>query len=224
MTAPLDPLDRHIKSTREQLSVFSDHRPEVLEQFDRFVQDLRKLILNQDLSAILDALLFAAEKHRFQKRKGPQAYPYIIHPIGVAHHLLTIGNVTDRDVLIAALLHDTVEDTNTTFEEISKAFGLRVESFVREVTDDKNLPKAERKRMQIVNAPHKSSEAAQIKLADKYFNLKDLATSPPINWTEERIDEYFRWAQQVVDNLPAVNAPLKTAFDELIRKNTRMAG
>jgi hypothetical protein len=194
----------------------------VLNQYDTFITTLQKAynngegIIDSDVVRVIKAIDFAAEKHRFQKRKGAEELPYIIHPIGVAHYLMTIGNVRDIDIIIAALLHDTVEDTGTSFVEIQEQFGLRVESFVRELTDDKSLVKAERKQLQIVNASHKSAGAAQVKLADKLYNLTDIMYSPPTDWEKERIDDYFRWAKRVVDNLPWVNASLKAAVDHRI--------
>ncbi len=206
-----------VKKTRDKLSELVKGCPEVLQLFDQLGKDLQGLS-EADKRKILEAVVFAAEKHRLQKRKGPEAFPYIIHPIGVAHHLLSVGRVQDRDVLIGALLHDTVEDTQTTFQEIKEKFGEQVENYVREMTDDKSLTKAKRKRVQIVSAPQKSAGATQIKLADKFFNLKDLNTSPPADWSQERIREYFQWAKQVVENLPKVNAPLKQSVDEVIYK------
>lgn len=117
---------------------------------------------------------FAAKKHRDQRRKDPQQTPYINHPIGVANILINEGGVDDPIVLQAALLHDTVEDTETTLDEIEEHFGPKVRGIVAEVSDDKDLPKEERKRLQVVNAPHKSKEAKLVKLADKLYNLRDL--------------------------------------------------
>lgn len=215
-------LKNHFDLSRTQVAHFSKDHPAVLNQFDLFAQQLvtnyfeGKGFIESDLHHIIEAVSFAAKKHQYQVRKDPFQTPYIIHPIGVAHNLLTIGNVCDSDILIAALLHDTVEDTETSFDEIRVLFGQRVESFVREVTDDKSLEKAERKRLQIEHAPHKSAGAAQIKLADKLYNLKDLYNYPPSDWTRERIDEYFQWAFNVVNQLPWVNAPLKKAVDDVI--------
>ncbi len=188
------------------------------EKYLGFVQALvdKREISETDTARILDAMVFSAEKHQYQKRKDPQGTPYIIHPIGVSYTLAHLGQVRDADVLIGALLHDTVEDTDTTFEEISARFGLKVEGYVREVTDDKSLSKEERKRLQIADAHHKSSGAALIKLSDKLYNLTDLSQNPPTDWPQKRIDEYFLWAQQVVDQLPPVNSQLKQAVDEVI--------
>jgi guanosine-3',5'-bis(diphosphate) 3'-pyrophosphohydrolase len=172
--------------------------------------------LEHEVAQILGAMVFAAEKHKDQTRKDPERTPYIIHPIGVARHLFNTGNVRDPNILIGALLHDTVEDTQTTFEEIRVRFGATVEGYIREVTDDKSLLKEERKRLQIVNAHHKSPGAAQIKLGDKFYNLSDLMRNPPADWPRERIDGYFDWAKQVVDGLPPANPAMKEAVDGLI--------
>ena len=126
------------------------------------------------------------------------------------------GNVRDTSVVIGALLHDTVEDTQTTFEEIENKFSKSVATLIREVTDDKSLAKEARKRLQVINASHKSKGAAQIKLADKLYNLNDLTNNPPKEWTQERIDRYFEWARSVVDRLPSVNDGLLGAVDEVI--------
>ncbi|MCM2374003.1 HD domain-containing protein [Rhodopirellula sp. ICT_H3.1] len=120
------------------------------------------------------------------------------HPIEVAEHLARVGQITDEEVLVAALLHDTVEDTETTLEEIATGFGSRVAAIVEECTDDASLEKSERKRLQIVNAPHKSPEAKCVKLADKTRNLASILTDPPTDWSLGRQREYFDWAEKVV--------------------------
>lgn len=192
--------------------------PNIQAQYETFEKKVLELYTDEDIQRIFDSLFFSVEKHRFQTRKDQRRTPYIIHPLGVANYLLNIGKVRDPDIIIAALLHDTVEDTDTTFEEIQLFFGSQVENYVREVTDDKSLPKASRKQLQIENAPHKSEGAVLIKLADKLYNLTDLSTEPPVDWDKERIDAYFKWAQAVVDQLPLVNIPLKRAVDKIIEE------
>ena len=162
---------------------------------------------------LLDAIAFAAHKHRDQRRKDVVASPYINHPIALAHLLATTGGVNDIVVLQAAVLHDTVEDTDTSLQELVDRFGEQVAAVVAEVTDDKALPKARRKDLQVEHAPHKSREAALVKLADKTCNLRDIASSPPAGWSLERRREYFDWAKRVVDGLPAVSDDLRAAFD-----------
>jgi GTP diphosphokinase / guanosine-3',5'-bis(diphosphate) 3'-diphosphatase len=161
---------------------------------------------------ILEALAFAADKHRMQRRKDVHASPYINHPIALVA-LLAQAGVTDVVALQAAILHDTVEDTETTFHELEQRFGKEVAAVVTEVTDDKALPKEERKRQQVLHAPDMSRQAALVKLADKTCNLRDIAASPPADWLIERKREYFDWARQVVDRLPKVNAHLEAEFE-----------
>ena len=170
-----------------------------------------------NLPLLLRALSFAAHKHRDQRRKDAEASPYINHPIALAEVLAGEGGVGDIDVLAAALLHDTIEDTATTFEELVEHFGGRIASMVAEVTDDKNLPKAERKRLQIVHASGISPGAKLVKLADKICNLRDVAERPPATWDLQRRREYFEWAKQVIDGLRGAPGEsmrkLETAFD-----------
>lgn len=163
---------------------------------------------------LLDAVMFAADRHRNQRRKDAEASPYINHPIALAHLLATTGLVDDIDVLRAAILHDTIEDTETTYAELLERFGAAVANIVQEVTDDKSLPKPRRKELQVEHAPHKSKGAALVKLADKTCNLRDIAQTPPADWTLSRRQEYFDWAKRVVDGLPPVNPSLKQAFEE----------
>jgi guanosine-3',5'-bis(diphosphate) 3'-pyrophosphohydrolase len=166
-----------------------------------------------ELALLLRALAFAAHKHRDQRRKDAEASPYINHPIALADVLVNEGGVTDIEVLAAALLHDTLEDTATTHEELVNAFGSRVARIVAEVTDDKNLEPAERKRRQIEHAPHLSAEAKLVKLADKICNLRDAAERPPARWDLARRQEYFDWARQVIAGVRGVHARLEAAFD-----------
>ncbi|XP_058119050.1 guanosine-3',5'-bis(diphosphate) 3'-pyrophosphohydrolase MESH1 [Anopheles ziemanni] len=161
---------------------------------------------------------FAAIKHRNQRRKDTEETPYINHPIGVAQILSAEAGITDFDVLQAAILHDTVEDTETTFEEIETHFGTTVRSIVQEVTDDKTLPKEKRKLLQIEHALTISHQAKLVKLADKIYNLRDLQRCKPQNWTDERCREYFIWAKQVCDNLKGTNEPLERILDDIFRQ------
>jgi guanosine-3',5'-bis(diphosphate) 3'-pyrophosphohydrolase len=166
------------------------------------------------LPLIVRALEFAANKHRDQRRKDAQASPYINHPIALANVLVHEGQVNDPVVLSAALLHDTVEDTQTTPSELRSAFGEKIAAIVEEVTDDKNLPKAERKRLQVEHAAHISREAKLVKLADKICNVRDVADHPPAKWDLVRRREYFEWAKSVVDQLRGVHPGLEKKFDE----------
>jgi guanosine-3',5'-bis(diphosphate) 3'-pyrophosphohydrolase len=173
------------------------------------------------LGQILRALAFAAHKHRDQKRKDPNASPYINHPIALATVLRNEGGIRSAEVICAALLHDTIEDTETTPEEITAAFGERICDIVLEVTDDKKLPKAERKHLQIVHAAHASRGAKLVKLADKICNLRDIAEHAPVGWPLERQQQYFDWAKRVVDRLRGVNRRLEAAFDAAYAQRPR---
>ena len=169
------------------------------------------------ISRVLGAATFAAERHRGQRRKGKDASPYINHPLALASLLAERGE-RDPELLMAALLHDTVEDTATTFEDIERSFGKAVADIVREVTDDKTLPKAERKRLQIEHAARLSRSAKLVKLADKICNVRDMAVSPPADWSLERRREYFDWAKAVVDRLRGVHPELEALFDREYRR------
>jgi guanosine-3',5'-bis(diphosphate) 3'-pyrophosphohydrolase len=190
-------------------------------QFQHCIESIYKAgegWIEKDVHAMLDAVQFAANKHSLQLRKDLAQTSYMIHPLSVTHHLITVGGVRDPDIIIAGLLHDTLEDTMTHYEEIANLFGKRAADFVQEVTDDKTLPKEERKRLQIMHAPLKSAGAAQIKLADKWDNLTDLLKSHPIGWPEQRIQAYFEWAKKVIEALPWVNAALFCAVKETLRE------
>lgn len=171
-----------------------------------------------DLAKLLEAAYFSARKHRDQKRKGNDASPYINHPLEVANLLANVGKIEDYDVLIGAILHDTVEDTETTKEEITELFGATVCGYVLEVTDDKSLPKAERKQLQIEHAPHLSDGAKLIKLCDKISNIRDVMENPPDFWDDERRLQYVEWGRKVVAGLRGVNENLEKHFDELTEK------
>jgi guanosine-3',5'-bis(diphosphate) 3'-pyrophosphohydrolase len=167
-----------------------------------------------ELGSILGALSFAADKHRHQRRKDKDGSPYINHPIDLANILVNEAGVKDPFVIVAAILHDTVEDTDTTPDELLRTFGPEVSAIVAEVTDDKSLPKEERKRLQVEHAPHASFRAQQVKLADKISNLRDLAARPPATWDLERRRAYFDWSKQVVDGVRGRHRALEALFDD----------
>jgi GTP diphosphokinase / guanosine-3',5'-bis(diphosphate) 3'-diphosphatase len=169
--------------------------------------------LATDLGRVLDALVFAADKHRHQRRKDHDASPYINHPIDLTHILVNEAGVADPLVLVAAVLHDTVEDTATTLDELAARFGPEVSQLVAELTDDKSLPKDARKRLQEEHAPHASFRAQQVKLADKISNLRDLAARPPATWDVARRRAYFDWCKRVIDGLRGRHAALEALFD-----------
>lgn len=170
--------------------------------------------MSVNFSLFITALDFAAQKHKLQKRKGKAAIPYINHPIRVAKILSEIGLVNDENTLMAALLHDTIEDTDATAEELDFLFGQKVTSIVLEVTDDKTMEWQARKDHQIVKAPNLSKEAKLVKLADKTANITDIVNEPP-DWSSERKRKYLVWAKKVVDALGGnVNPYLEERFAE----------
>lgn len=175
------------------------------------------------IAAIVKAAQFASEKHRNQRRKDADASPYINHPLALANVLATEGGIDNPDVICAALLHDTIEDTNTTADELTTHFGPKVTSIVLEVTDDKSLDKAVRKEEQVRHAPHISPEAKLVKLADKICNLRDILASPPADWSADRKRAYFDWAARVVNGLRGVHPGLERTFDDLLQRQADLA-
>jgi guanosine-3',5'-bis(diphosphate) 3'-pyrophosphohydrolase len=169
------------------------------------------------LSLLFKALSFSAEKHTKQRRKDIDKTPYINHPISLAN-ILAQRWVIDENVLCAAILHDTLEDTETTAEELQEHFGEKITSIVLEVTDDKSLEKSVRKQKQVEHAASISNEAKLVKLADKIANITDIINTPPADWSSDRKKEYFEWAKAVVDNLRGAHQGLEKDFDELINK------
>jgi GTP diphosphokinase / guanosine-3',5'-bis(diphosphate) 3'-diphosphatase len=173
-----------------------------------------------DVARLIDAAEFASRKHSTQRRKDADASPYINHPIAVAAVLAVEAGISDLTTLQAAILHDTIEDTETTYDELVGRFGPAVADVVMEVTDDKSLPKDERKRLQVAHAHKKSSQAAMVKLADKICNLRDMAASPPADWSEQRKRKYFDWAKAVVDGLPVEAGELSSLFERAYAAGT----
>jgi GTP diphosphokinase / guanosine-3',5'-bis(diphosphate) 3'-diphosphatase len=164
------------------------------------------------METVLRAAAFAAEKHRKQRRKDVEASPYINHPIQLAY-ILVQADIEDPVVLAAALLHDTVEDTQTTLDELEIVFGYEIARIVAECTDDKTLDKLERKQAQIDHAAKLSPRAKLVKIADKISNVSDIDGAPPAGWSLERKREYFDWAKNVVDRMRGTNAALEARFD-----------
>jgi len=166
------------------------------------------------MALVLRAAAFAAHKHRNQRRKNEEASPYINHPLTLACVLASEAGVHDAVTLAAALLHDTIEDTDTTADELRREFGDAVSAVVLEVSDDRSLSKAERKQAQIDHAATLSDRAKRVKLADKIANLRDVADAPPAGWPIERRREYFDWARSVIDRLRGIDARLESLFDQ----------
>ena len=180
--------------------------------------------MDESTGLILKALRFSAEKHSDQRRKNAKASPYINHPIQVAEILWRVGNVRDITLLLASILHDTIEDTPTTPAEIEAEFGKDVLDLVLEVTDDKSLPKPVRKQLQVEHAPHKTQSAKLLKLADKISNVQDIVTSPPKNWSLERKQEYLLWTESVVAGLRGVNESLERQYDQVLAQSKQSLG
>jgi guanosine-3',5'-bis(diphosphate) 3'-pyrophosphohydrolase len=180
--------------------------------------------MDDSTGVILHAFQYAAEKHKGQRRKGANAAPYINHLIHVAQILWTVGNVRDVTLLIASILHDTIEDTDATPEEIRAQFGEDVLALVLEVTDDRSLSQQERKQLQVETAPHKTPKAKLLKLADKISNVQDIITSPPRDWSLERKQEYVLWSERVVAGLRGTNENLERYYDDLLSKGKQLLG
>lgn len=184
-----------------------------------------------DAGLILKALEFAARRHRKQFRKGEEKPPYINHPIQVASLLANEGGESDPVLLAGAVLHDVIEDTveseaekEELIAEIRKLFGEEVLHLTLEVTDDKNLRKVDRKRLQVEDAPTRSDNAKKLKIADKILNVRDITNDPPVGWHLDRILEYFSWAEKVVDGMRGVHPLLEKLFAEAVAEGRRKYG
>jgi (p)ppGpp synthase/HD superfamily hydrolase len=175
----------------------------------------------KDWVAVLQAADAAARWHVHQRRKGSAQEPYVNHLLEVANLVTAATNGTDPNVVIAALLHDAIEDQGIAAETIAGEFGKQVADIVMEVTDDKSLPKDVRKRKQVESAPKKSREAKMIKLADKTSNLRAVATSPASDWSVVRRLEYIEWAKSVVAGLRGTSPWLEQQFDEAAERAVR---
>jgi guanosine-3',5'-bis(diphosphate) 3'-pyrophosphohydrolase len=181
-------------------------------------------IAGSDLALVLRAASFSADRHRHQSRKGYDPPPYINHPLEVASILANVGGISDVTTLVAALLHDTIEDTSASAAELESDFGREVRLLVDEVTDDKSLPKAERKRLQIEHTPALSVAAKQIKLGDKICNTRDVVENPPSDWSLQRRREYLDWAAEVVAACRGANERLERHFDQAMSEGREALG
>lgn len=200
---------------RMLMSAYSEENADVMKLFDESVAAW-KTSEALDLSLLLKAAAFAAVKHEGQVRKDTARTPYIIHPLGVARILFEEAGVRDTHILIAALLHDTLEDTETTAEEIEKFFGLSVRITVEELTNSPGLTSQENKQRQIDHAPHMCRDAQLVKLADRLYNMRDLRNPPP-SWTEEDVERCLEWGQKLLAVLPGVCPPLELSLYEEIQ-------
>lgn len=214
-------LTKKKQEASEALTKWARADEDVLQQFDLFSASLMqgvssRSIREEDAGAVFDALVFGAEKHKAQVRSNLKKTPYIIHPMEVADFVMRIGKVYDKNVLMAALLHDVMDETGATYEEIENLYGKTVSQYVQEMTVKKDLTLKEQKKYQIIQAFHQTPSVAIIKLSDKLSNLKTLAQTPPASWSRDRIDQYFQWAQSVIENLPEANSFLKQAVRDVI--------
>ena len=180
--------------------------------------------MDESTGLLLKALRYASQKHSDQRRKNAKASPYINHPIQVAQILWDVAGVRDDALLVAAILHDTIEDTDATPEEVRAQFGEEVLALVLEVTDDKSLPKPTRKQLQVEHAPHKSDKAKLLKIADKISNVGDIINWPPRDWSLERRQEYLLWTEKVVAGLRGVNEELEIQYDNLLAQGKKSLG
>lgn len=178
--------------------------------------------MSADIVLLIKAMEFAARVHVHQRRKGKVAEPYINHPIDVCYRLAEATNGEDVELMVAGLLHDTMEDQGVSFDELKGLFGVDVASLVEEVTDDMSLAKPERKLMQVKLAAGKSPRAKKLRLADKTSNLYSLFISPPLHWEMERRQAYFEWAKQVADNCRGVCSHLERKFDEAYQLKSQL--
>lgn len=193
----------------------SDH-PAVVEQFDWLSSEW----INYEeqgswqSEVLFDAVLFAAERHEGQTRKGDRT-PYLVHPLRVARILWEEGGIRSANILAAAILHDTVEDTETTLDEIAERFGPRIAETVREVSDDQSLPASEKKRMQVVHAPTMSHDAQLVKMADRIDNLRDMATT---DWSNEKKATYRYWGRELGAALAGAHPVLEHLLAEVAQQ------
>jgi (p)ppGpp synthase/HD superfamily hydrolase len=219
-------IEKDIQQCRNELEEYFLAYPSVQQMFDETVFQWHRYFIenegNFSLKTLLNAISFAKHKHQGQSRKDAPATPYIIHPIGVARLLWEVGGIRDEQVLIAALLHDTLEDTNTTPEEIENFYGKRVRLTVEELTNDPHLSIEENKKRQVEKAPHLSIDAKVIKLADRLYNVRDLRIATP-NWTKAKLRSYVEWAQKLLDALRGINQGLEHALEEEMQKHDSLA-
>jgi (p)ppGpp synthase/HD superfamily hydrolase len=217
-----DPLLERCQQSRELVGRLTKQNEIVMKNFDLLAAEVdnayrkEKNLKAEEVRAIYAAIDFVAEKHKLQMRKNKKKTPYVSHLLGVAYNVMHYGEFKECPVIIGALLHDVIEDTKTSYEEIEKLFGFQPTAYVREVTDNKKLTYQERKRIQVIEAPTKSKGAAEIRLADKLYNVVDLIRELPEGWSPIRRERYFQWAESVVSRLPEGNEKLKTEIRTII--------
>jgi guanosine-3',5'-bis(diphosphate) 3'-pyrophosphohydrolase len=170
------------------------------------------------LQKVFEALEFAAYKHRRQKRKGAIGIPYINHPIEVAGMLVRSMNEPSKELIIAALLHDTMEDTDVSNEEIEEKFGKQISDIVSEVTDNMSLPSEKRRKIQIEKAHSLSYEARCIKITDKTCNIHDMLYTK-VMWSRKRKINYIIWAKNIVEQIQGTHNDLESAFNNMLKES-----
>ncbi len=194
------------------------------ERLDKSGTGSHKERMNPTLILLARAADYAARQHVAQKRKGERGEPYVNHLTEVSALLAEATDGDDVELVMGGLLHDTLEDTDATYDDLVQRFGADVAALVAEVTDDKSLPKQERKRLQIEKTPHKSRRAKLLKIADKTSNLRSLVSDPPTGWTAERLRDYVHWARDVVASCRGLNTQLEAKFDEAYEQANRRYG
>lgn len=213
----------NIESTRNVLDYFCHSNSETLKVYDKLTSDCSDFAQKSekwDFDKLLAAVEYSAEKHKGQQRKNPEKTPYIYHPLSVTYLLWETGKIRSLNVLIAALLHDTLEDTDATEEEILEKFGSRVLYTVKEVTNAPDLSSYENKVLQVQKAPNLSLDGQLVKLADRVHNITDLSENPPATWTPEQVDAYHEWGKRLLEVLIGTNQGLEQRLQHLLMART----
>lgn len=172
--------------------------------------------LPDTLLPYFEALAFAAEQHKYQRRGGYDPLPYINHLIKVSSAIIQIGQEENPDIIIAAILHDVVEDSDTSYEDLAGQFGAPVADIVAELTDDMELPYNQRKALQVEGASKLSLAARKIRIADKASNIQDIFTYP-LDWKEEKKIAYLENSLTIVDQIRGTHAALEAWFDQSVQ-------
>lgn len=215
-------LDVHTKKYVTQITPRIERFSSVTERLNSFCKSIVGLYKNKtynkyDVQFVLDAVMFAALKHKDTTRKDADRTPGVIHPIEVANNLIRVGKITDAYLVSACLLHDTLEDSDTTSDELARHFGNRILKIVEFLTDDKTTPKSERKKKTVQKMSIASEDTTIVMFADKLSNLGNLEDIPPAKWLKndpDRVTRYFNWVDQIVSNSNIIekNSVLKSAI------------
>ncbi|EFO18322.1 hypothetical protein LOAG_10172 [Loa loa] len=173
------------------------------------------------ISLIIEAVDLAARRHRQQRRKDAAQTPYVNHPIGVAYILTSEGQITDTTTIIAAILHDIVEHTKTTDEEIRKMFGDEIADIVKECTMVRSMKREARMKSELEKASKLSHKAKLVQLADKLNNIRDIERGTPLGWTKQHVTEYIIFAKDLLSKIRGIHGPLESALDDIINKHIK---